>query len=256
MLPGLRSWFDNYIGKYSSDDPAIQENNDLKKEHTIRVCEAILDIGVSLDLSHEDLSMAETCALLHDIGRFEQYSKYRTFSDSRSEDHAALGVRVIEENGILECLDQGNAEVILNAVSCHNKFSLPDKVDKRCLFFLKLLRDADKVDIWRVVTDYYRSAADKRNQAIELDLPDTNDISEPVYKSLMKGDLVRMADLRILNDFKLLQIGWIYDLNFHRTFQIVQERKYLEKIRGALPENSDRVSKVYERAVAYLNMNI
>ena len=119
---------------------------------------------------------------------------------------------------------------------------------------MKLLRDADKVDIWRVVTDYYRDARHERNQTIELNLPDTPSISDAVCRSLMKGNIVKMADLETLNDFKLLQIGWIYDVNFHRTFQIVQERGYLEKIRQALPSGSIRIKAVYERALAYLDL--
>jgi hypothetical protein len=113
VLQGLKSWFDDYISKYSSDDPAFQENIDLKSWHTRRVCEAALDIGMSLDLSEEDLCVAEASALLHDIGRFEQYRRYRTFSDHRSEDHAALGAMVIRENRILDNLDSDNAGIIL-----------------------------------------------------------------------------------------------------------------------------------------------
>jgi hypothetical protein len=256
VLPGLKSWFEDYVHEFSSDDPTFQENIDLKIGHTRRVCEAILDIGGSLDLSDEDLCLAEVSALLHDIGRFQQYRKYRTFSDYRSEDHAALGVKVIKDNRILDGLDPDKTWIILRVIAYHNRFSLPAEEEERCLFFLKLLRDADKVDIWRVVTDYYRNSGNKRNQTIELDLPDTGRISEPVYKALMNGELVQMADLKVLNDFKLLQIGWIYDINFRRTFQIIQERGYLEKIRDALPKKSARVSEIHDRALMYLKSNI
>ena len=57
-----------------------------------------------------------------------------------------------------------------------------------------------------------------------------------------------MTDLKTLNDFKLLQIGWIYDVNFGRTFQIVRERGYLERIRESIPDIFNRVRDVYERA--------
>ncbi len=256
VLPQLKSWFEDYILSFSSDDPSFQENIDLKTEHTRRVCEAILDIGGNLDLSKEELCLAEASALMHDIGRFEQYRTYGTFSDYRSEDHAALGVKIIKDNHILKDLDPDKAEIIVCAVSYHNHFSLPALEEERCIFFLKLLRDADKVDIWRVVTEYYQNMENKRNQTVELDLPDIDRISSPVYDSLIKGELARIADLKTLNDFKLLQIGWIYDLNFRRTFQIVQERGYLEKIRKSLPKKSTRVSKIYEQAAAYLERHI
>jgi len=252
ILPRLSSWFEEYTRRFHSHDPAVQESMDLKTEHTRRVCEAARDIGRSLDLSEEDLALAEACALLHDIGRFEQYRRYRTFADHRSEDHADLGVRVIRETQVLKDMDPVAADMILRAVQYHNRASLPEGEPDRFLLFLKLLRDADKVDIWRVVTDYYRHAEEHPSRTIELDLPDTDRVSDAVYEALMNGRLVRMADLETLNDFKLLQIGWVYDLNFHRAFQIVREKKYLEAIRAALPQGSPRVTEIYERARAYL----
>jgi len=255
ILPGLKAWFKDYTRRFSSDDPVVQESMDLKTDHTSRVCEAIVNIGESLDLSHEDLCLAEAGALLHDIGRFEQYSRYRTFSDYRSEDHAALGVKVIKANRILHDLEPAMAEIIVRVVGYHNRASLPDREGERCLFFLKLLRDADKMDIWHVVTDYYQNAGHKRNHTLELDLPDGPRISDSVYKALMNGKLVQMADVKTLNDFKLLQIGWIYDINFPRAFQIVRENGYLEMIRDALPKTSVRVAEIYERARAHLESN-
>jgi putative nucleotidyltransferase with HDIG domain len=255
IMPRLWAWFEDYVSRFAFDDRVIRENMDLKAEHTRRVCEAIVNIGESLDLSREDLCIAEACALLHDIGRFEQYSRYGTFSDYRSEDHAALGAKIIQQNRALHGFEPGVADIIIRVVRYHNRALLPVGEEARCLFFLKLLRDADKVDIWRVVTDYYNSAGNSRNQTIELDLPDIERVSDPVYTSLMKGKIVRMGDLKTLNDFKLLQIGWVYDINFPRTFQIVREKGYLEKIRDALPRTCVRATQIYERARAYLERN-
>jgi HD superfamily phosphodiesterase len=255
ILAGLRVWFETYVSLFVSDDPIFQENIDLKVGHTCRVCEAILDIGGSLNLSMEEICLAETSALLHDIGRFEQYSRYRTFSDYRSEDHAELGVKVIKANRILNGFKPAEAGIILRVIGYHNRAALPVGEDERCLFFLKLLRDADKVDIWHVVTDYYQNAGNNRNRTIELDLPDIDQISDPVYNALMKGELAQMADLKTLNDFKSLQIGWIYDVNFPRTLQIIREKRYLEKIRGALPQKSVRAEEIYRKARAYLERN-
>jgi len=106
-----------------------------------------------------------------------------------------------------------------------------------------------------VVTEYYQHAGSSRNQTLELDLPDSEEVSGPVLEALMNERLVQVADLKTLNDFKLLQIGWIYDVNFPRTFQIVRENRYLEMILDALPQNSSRIAQIYDRARAYLERN-
>lgn len=251
-LAELKTKFEKYIRRFDTPDPDVRKNIDLKAAHTRRVCENIRDIGQSIALSHQNLFLAETAALLHDIGRFEQYRRYRTFVDRKSEDHAALGVRIIRENRLLEAFDQASSEIVLRAVACHNRLALPHEAEAGSLLILKLLRDADKVDIWRVVTEYYQNSAKHRNQAVELDLPDNDDIADPVCQALMRGHLVQMADLRSLNDFKLLQIGWIYDVNFPRTLEMVQENRYLEIIRDKLPANSAQIDAIYARARAHI----
>lgn len=252
QLAGLKSWFKKYVQGFYSDDLIIQENIRLKEFHTLRVCEAILDIGGTLDLSNRDLCFAEISALLHDIGRFEQFRRYGTFSDFRSEDHADLGVKVIQESRILVAFDPNIAEMIIRLVGFHNKATLPEGEDKRFIFFLKLLRDADKADIWRVVTEYYQNAGHKRNQAIELELSDNQKVSEPVYEALMNRRVVDMSGLKTINDFKMLQMGWIYDLHFPRTFEIVRENRYLEKIRDSISGDSERIEEIYTRTRSYL----
>jgi len=252
-LSNLKSWFADYVRRFDSIDPDVQRNMDLKSGHTRRVCENILDIGKSQGLSPRDLHVAEAAALLHDIGRFEQYRRYRTFVDGKSENHAALGVKVIKENRLLKDFEPDAAGIILRAVACHNRLEVPVDGGPRFLLILRMLRDADKVDIWRVVTEYYRNSTDSRNQAVELDLPDTDDISDSIYEALMAGRSARMSDLRVLNDFKLLQIGWVFDLNFPRSFEMVREKGYLEAIRDALPKGSRRVAEIYGKARAHLD---
>jgi HD superfamily phosphodiesterase len=251
-LSNLKNWFADYVKGFDSTLADVQKNMDLKFEHTRRVCDNMLDIGKSLQIPPGDLLVAEAAALLHDIGRFEQYRQYRTFVDSKSENHAALGVKVIKENDLLKDFKPDSARIILRAVACHNRLEVPSDGTPKFLLILRMLRDADKVDIWRVVTEYYRRTDGSRNQAVELDLPDTDEITDRVYEELMAGNSGRMADLRVLNDFKLLQIGWIFDVNFPRTFEIVREKKYLEAIRDALPKGSKRVAEIYERARAHL----
>lgn len=255
LLPELKTRFDTYVNRFIPEDLLVQQNFDLKIKHTQRVREIIKDIGASENLSSKDLCIAEIAAMLHDIGRFEQYQRYRTFVDARSVDHAALGVKVIRSKNLLKNLESSLADMIQRVVQYHNKAKLPTNEDERCLFFLKLVRDADKIDIWHVVTQYYQNTDGSRNPGIELDLPDKPLISDGPYEALMAGELVQMSQLATLNDFKLLQLGWIYDLNFTRSFQLVRERKYLEKIHHALPRASQRVARIMKRVQAHLENN-
>jgi len=95
------NWFNLYVKKFTYNDNESQQNIDIKYEHSKRVAEEILRIGKQSGLNEDELRLAEIIALFHDIGRFEQYDRYRTFSDSKSQDHAELGIRILVSQNVL-----------------------------------------------------------------------------------------------------------------------------------------------------------
>lgn len=236
-LEKIKNWFREYVETFKQGEKDIQENIRLKEDHTMRVCKEILTVGRQLGLDEDELRLAEIIALLHDVGRFEQFARYGTFNDSTSENHAELGIRIIEKEGILDHFDETVKELVLKSISYHNHISLPDKEDETCLFYAGLLRDADKLDIWKIVTDYYHRENEKKNTGLELELPDTPGFSQSVGNDLRNKRSVYFKNIRNLNDFKLLQAGWIFDINYKPSLDLVRERRYLEKIRAALPQS-------------------
>jgi putative nucleotidyltransferase with HDIG domain len=240
----LKEWFADYVHTFQHSEPEKQQNIDMKRWHTLRVCTEISSLGTQLGLNDSELRLAEIIAMLHDIGRFEQYTRYHTFLDRKSENHAELGVAIIMRSGILDRCEDTIRDLIVRSVRYHNRASLPTDESETCLFFSRLLRDADKLDIWKVVTDYYSRKEAQRNGAIELDLPDTPGFSDEVYDDLINKRIVNIEHIRNLNDFKLLQIGWVFDINFQPTLDRVRERRYLKMIGEALPP-SERVHNIF-----------
>jgi HD domain-containing protein len=259
-LDKMKRWFERYVQKFKTDDSeqrgSEQKKNVILKEvHTRRVCQEILSIGKDLGLGEEDLRLAELLALFHDVGRFSQYARYGTFADSQSEDHAALGAKVLREEGVLNGFDEATRDLILRVVFYHNKKSLPESETERCLFFSRLLRDADKLDVLRILTGYYREKDGKKNPSLELRLEDSPGISRKVRQEMMEGKLIDISNLRCLNDFKVLQISWIYDINFAPTFRSLRERNYLQMILDTLPR-SDWVEEISSLVEARLEEGV
>jgi len=242
-LNELNYWFTTYVQTFQNNDPEIQQNIDMKEGHTKRVCKEIVTIGIQLGLNDDEQRLAEIIGLLHDIGRFEQYARYKTFMDKKSENHAELGIKILDKCDVLKSFDKPVQEIILQAIKHHNRPSLPLGETDRWLFYAKLIRDADKLDILKVVTDYYYQS--QRNRAIELDLPDTPGFSEEVYRDLICKRTVDMKYVRNLNDIKLLQVGWIFDINFQPTIDSIIERGYLDMILGVLPK-SKKMDEIFD----------
>jgi hypothetical protein len=240
-------WFHDYVQTFKSGNPDKDRNIVLKEKHTHRVRQEIREIGESIGLDDEDLRLAEVMALFHDLGRFPQYAEFATFSDRRSCDHAALSVKILLENGVLDHLDPSERELVLKAISYHNRAALPEGESDRCLLFSKLLRDADKLDIWAVLLDYYcrRKTEGYRNEALELELPDIPLISEDVRRDIMAGEIVKAKNLRSQNDFKLLLASWVFDIKFWPALVAIGDRRYLERTREHLP-TSGEVDRIFE----------
>ncbi len=251
----LKAWFYDYVGSFEESDPQHQANITLKIEHSLRVCEEIRYISTQIGLGGGELRLAEAIALLHDIGRFDQYARYKTFADGKSTNHAELGVQVILENGILSGWEKDLKGLVIRSIRYHNRATVPKDETKTCRLFSKLVRDADKLDIWNVVTRYYLRSEDKRSVAIELGLPDRPDISPDIYQALIQGEIADTNHLRTLNDIKLLQVGWAYDLNFEPTIVRAIERGYLDKIRKVLPDTR-KVNDIFDAVYSYLNTRL
>lgn len=220
----------------------------LKKEHTMRVCREIHALGKAVGIPLEDIRIAETMALFHDIGRFVQYEKYGTFVDRHSEDHAALSLMVLDKNGLINVFPEDEKNLIREAIACHNAAEIPSCLNKRAAFFARMLRDADKLDIWRVVIDNYTSPDFENRDAVNLGLPDDGKFSTEAFAAIFDHTFVKSNTIRRLNDFKLMQISWVFDLNFARTAALVKERSYILRIAATMPETpelADALEEVY-----------
>jgi len=235
----LKSWFLDYTDGFSRNDPKNRRIFELKTAHTGRVCENIIDIGASIALSDSERILAETSALLHDIGRFKQYAEYGTFNDRNSANHATLGLEVLTEHDVLKRCSDDERHLITGAIACHNAACIPPHVSGRGLVLSQLLRDADKLDIWKVFVENYVESPDGPDRTITLGLPDDDSCSENVLDSLSQSRLVNIEDIRTFNDFKLFQISWVFDLNFPATFKLLRDRGHLKRLSDTLPSNAD-----------------
>jgi HD superfamily phosphodiesterase len=251
----IKQWFDDYIYQFHSEDPAFQRNIELKRDHSYNVWNNTIDLGNYSSLNESEYVQLQTAGLLHDVGRFEQFRRYHTFSDKKSVNHGLLGVEVLKEKNILKELSSGEQNNILTAIENHNKKEIRGNYDASTLTMVKMLRDADKLDIWRVVTEYYCNNEGETNNTLQLDLPDNEEINPKNYHDLLNNQMVDLSNLKTLNDFKLLQVGWIYDLNYKRSFQILNEKKYLDIIFKTLP-NTEEIRTIQEKTNNYLQSQV
>lgn len=204
--------FENYIKNYDLNNHKIK----LKYKHTYQVAEISELLATSLNLSEEDIKLAKLIGLLHDIGRFEQARRFDNFKD-KDFGHADYGVKILFEDNLIRDFITSNKydKIIYNAVKYHNKISIPNNLDEKILMFCKIIRDADKIDIFRVMsTEYEKNLIEN----IKTEIVNSFDSERPVDYNLIDN-----KSEKIILDFAL-----IFDINYKESFKILKYKNYLE----------------------------
>ena len=160
----------------------------MKVVHTYHVVDNAIMISKKLGLSEEDINLAALIGILHDIGRFDELKNLKKF-DSKKQ---------IEEG-------------------------LSDKE----LLHAKIIRDADKLDNYRV----------KQEERIENIFPgmvnskedlENSFISDNVYNSVMKEECVDIKDRKYPLDYWICVLAFTFDLYFKETLLIVKGNNYID----------------------------
>ena len=227
-----------YMRSFYTEDEEGQQASRLKEVHTGSGTSIAVELAEHLRLSAHDVQLAEIMGLFHDVGRFRQFTLYRTFNDAVSEDHAALGLKTLDELPFFSRLAPADEALVRFAIWNHNKKVIAPTEDARELFFARLLRDADKLDIFRVLRPF-------------LAPPDGSGVSPDFLEKFIAGEQVDYTQIRTMDDRKLVRLMWVYDVNFSWTLRRIRERGYIEDIIAHLPENP-RMALGIERLLAHV----
>jgi len=207
-------------------------------------------------MNRSDLANFKRGALLHDVGRFEQFKKYRTYKDSTSEDHSVIGLRIIRQERILEGLDAHERHWIERAVDYHNKMALPAGLDEKTALFSKIIRDTDKLDIYYIAMENFRQYHENPcTFQLEIEFPDEPCCSSEILDAVEHGRLVDYRLLRTMNDVKLLELDWAYDIYFGATLRRIVELGYLKQIIAWLPDTKE-VKRATQAVMRYVDNRI
>ena len=241
----VRQAFAAYTAHYDPEDPKIA----LKIRHTYRVADLSDRIAGSLDLDEADIDLAWLIGMLHDIGRFEQVRRFHTFIDADSVNHAHLSADILFKDGLIDefipanASDIGKAEsgepageeknLIEKAVRLHNILNLPDTLNDRERLFCQIIRDADKVDILKIMCE--TPFGDIYDVSVEEFL--ASPISPAVYEDIMAGRTVDRANVRTVMDRRISHLAFVNGLVYPESRKLLKAQGTLETL---LDINSSR----------------
>ena len=236
----LQRIYCEYARSFAPPGGALPQMMQLKLVHTMKVVEnakAILE-GENIPQGVRHLAMC--AALLHDTGRYEQLKKYNSFKDSETVDHAVLSHDIAKAKGWLSSLSDAEQDAILTAVAVHNKKCIPETLDETTRTVCNVVRDSDKLDIFRVAEHEISTTDWRKNLVAFWNLPTSKKPSPKLVDSIISKRDVDYKLIESLPDFILIQVGWmISGLAFKTSRRLVRERNHLEFRRKFLHELVD-----------------
>ena len=267
----IKKTFQEYTDRYDSANPKIK----LKIDHTYRVADLCEQIAQSLELSAAEVDLAWLSGMLHDVGRFEQLRRYNTFSDAQSIDHARFAVELLYDEGLIadyvpeisttelvadartwrsmgganesttaQSEDMPLSDILQTlriAIGEHSAYRIQKGLDERTRMFCQILRDADKVDIFRVICD---------TPMEEVYGFQTKDIlRSAITPEVMQAFYEHHAVLRKLKkcpaDYIVAHGSLTFELVYPESLRIAKEQGYLKQMMSFQSENPD-TAEIFE----------
>ncbi|WP_243361110.1 HD domain-containing protein [Fundidesulfovibrio terrae] len=239
MLTAHISWFEEHVRGFLTGDAEDDSHIELKKRHSLNVLAEARAITSALDIAPRLAEAAHLAALFHDAGRFPQYRDFKTFRDGLSTNHALLGVRSLRAGGVLAPLDPDLRVLVLGAVAMHNRRAVPGRLSAGLDTVTRIVRDSDKLDIVNIMLEHLRPGG-KRSDVVVLHMADEPDrYSGEIVAQIRAGRIGDYSLMRYENDFKLLLLSWVFDLNFAPSRRAFLERGHVKELFGLLPSTPE-----------------
>ena len=137
------------------------------------------------------------------------------------------------------------------AIFNHNKREIEKTKHKNAILLAKIIRDADKLDIYRVLEPYL-TGEDAAGAPKFVDVDASVEISPEFMDLFLEG---KQADYRLIKthgDRKLVRLLWIYDINFPWTMRKIKEAGYAEKIVESLYPKNEKLDLAVKKLYNYM----
>lgn len=215
--------FNKYLVKYDMDNYDIN----YRYKHSNRVARLCELIAKKLNLNQEDTYIISVIGLLHDIGKFEQIKISNDHQD-RGFNHGDYGADILFKKNLIKKfkVEEKYYDIIEFAIRNHDKIKINKVSDSRKMFFAKLIRDIDKIDI------IYALGTLKDYNILDADAEITTEIKEG-FDRLMTIDYFYVKNK---SDKVVLTLAYIFDINFTISLQLIDERNLLDNFYNNLQD--------------------
>ena len=172
--------------------------------------------------------------------------------DKNSINHGEYGAKILFEDGLIRNFIKDNKfdKIIKLAIVNHNRADIEEDLTERERLHAKIIRDADKTDIFRILI-----SGDKKAIWEKADLSDDK-ISDEIYREFVEDKRINYKERKTSADILVSHFNYVYDLNFPETRKIIRDNKYIDKLYQRFKfndaETMKRFNEIYRLSKEYI----
>ena len=190
----VKERFASYTRGYDPEDTKIA----LKIAHTYRVADYCEQIARSIGLTDDEVEFAWLSGMLHDIGR---------------------------SVGNVQLAHVYHGWKMMNAMG-YNKYRMDAAISGKTLVFCNILRDADKVDIFRVNVE----TPMEEIYNVSSDVLFSSGVSEKVMEQVRERHAINRDIMNSPAEHLIGHIALTFELVYEKSREIAKEQGYLYKM--------------------------
>lgn len=239
---------EEFFSLYDHTRDSIREMCELKKIHSREVAKNSVLIAEGMGLGRYDADMAWVIGELHDFARFGQAVTTHSLDDSDKFMHAHLGAHILFTHHLVDDIipdydkiSDEDKTVMEKAVYHHSDYHIPDDLTRRENLFCRIIRQADQLDIFRVMaeTDWKVAYGCTREELLKTG------ISKPIEDAFYAHKMADYSKRVTTADFHMAHIAIIFGLESRPARRMALDQGHISKMMDIVFSDPD-VQKRFE----------
>lgn len=226
--------FEQYVKKFDMNNINIKT----RYFHSLKVMEISRDIALVTGLfTEEEIVVCELIGLFHEIANFDEIPSYR-MDEEKIEDYALKSAKMLFDEKILRDItdDTTYDNIIKLSIYAYDKVGLPKDIDNKTAAFCKVLRDAHKIDSFRLMLNY--PYIDSRVEVYPTQM---------VYNKFKTMNRVEKNLTENNADEILCVLSETFDLNYRYSYALLKNNNYISKMIESLTFTDKNIANFFKQ---------
>ena len=236
--------FEQYIKKFDMNKGNVKA----MYFHSLKMMELCKKIASNIGIfTEEEIIICGLIGLFHNISMFDNKSKNCLILEEDIEkSKQTLDILFEKDKLIREITDNKQYDDIIKiAIYCQNKIGLPQNFDKKTLSFCMVLKDANTIETFRLITNYPY-----------MDMYIDNYPNDIIYNDFKKFKTIPSNGEDNDADKILEVISSLFSIYYTYSYKVLKEEEAITKLVNSLKINDKGISKFFYQIASVINMYI